>query len=156
LHSDFSMPLLDIICKLGWMDGSDVSNFVFYGVNHAVLGDDDWFGECSCFYFKLRQCLKKQNKLTDYPKAHLHYMWRHTSPGNGDLLICINTLFLTQHVLKSWWSWTYQNFTVKRTSEKVVPGWVTSWEVWFGWAKSGQYCFIVVGHYKWYQSHCPA
>jgi hypothetical protein len=25
---------------------------------------------------------------------------------------------------------------------KVVPEWVTSWEVWFGSAKSGQYCVI--------------
>jgi len=50
--------------------------------------------------------------------------------------------FLTQCVLKPWWPWTYQNSIVKRVSARVVPRWVTSWEVWFKGAKSGQYCVI--------------
>jgi hypothetical protein len=31
---------------------------------------------------------------------------------------------------------------IKRAFARVVLGWVTSWEVWFGGAKSGQYCVI--------------
>jgi hypothetical protein len=45
---------------------------------------------------------------------------------------------------------------VKRASARVVLGWVTFWEVWFGGAKSGQNCVVGVGRFKWYQSHCPA
>jgi len=80
------------------------------------------------------------------------WLWRPTSLGNGDVLKCINTPFLTQRVLKMWWSWTYQNSAIKLASTIVVPGWVTSWEVWFGGAKSGQYCVVGVGCCKWYQS----
>jgi hypothetical protein len=32
-----------------------------------------------------------------------------------------------------------ENSTVKRASVRVVPGWVTSWKVWLGGAKSEQY-----------------
>jgi len=63
---------------------------------------------------------------------------------------------LTQRFLKPWWPWTYQNSAVKRASTRVVPGWVTSWEVWFWGAKSRQYCVVGVGCYKLYESHCPA
>jgi len=56
---------------------------------------------------------------------------------------------LEQRILKPWWPWTYQNFAVKRASARVVLGWVTSWEVWFGGAKSEQYCVVGVGRYKW-------
>jgi hypothetical protein len=73
------------------------------------------------------------------------WMWRPTSPGNEDVLICINAPFMTQHVLKPWWPWTYQNSAIKRASARAIPGWVTFWEVWFGGAKSGQYCVIVGG-----------
>jgi hypothetical protein len=87
-------------------------------------------------------------------------IWRPTSSGNCDVLICINALFLTQRVLKQWWSWTYQNSAVKCASAIVVPRWVTSWEVWFRGAKSGQYCvvwsgslqcknFLLVIFYQW-------
>jgi len=31
---------------------------------------------------------------------------------------------------------------MKRVSARVVPGWVISWEAWFGGAKNGQYCVI--------------
>jgi hypothetical protein len=41
----------------------------------------------------------------------------------------------------------HQNSTVKRASARVVPGWVTSWEVCFEGAKSGQYCVVGVGRY---------
>jgi len=74
----------------------------------------------------------------------------------GDVLICINAPFMTQRVLKPWWPWTYQNSAVKRAFAIAVPRWVTYRKVWFGGAKSGQYCVIGVGRYKWYQSHCPA
>jgi hypothetical protein len=70
------------------------------------------------------------------------WVWHPTSSGNGDVLICINAPFLTQRVLKPWCPWTYQNSIVKRASMKVVPGWVIFCEVWFGGAKSGQYCVI--------------
>jgi hypothetical protein len=73
------------------------------------------------------------------------WLWRPTSPGNEDVLICINASFMTQRVLKPWWLWTYQNSAVKRASAKAIPGWVTSWEVWFRGAKSGQYCVIEGG-----------
>jgi len=70
------------------------------------------------------------------------WLWRPTSPGNEDVCICLNAPFITQRVLKPWWQWTYQNSAAKRASMRVVPGWVTSWEVWFGGAKSRQYCVI--------------
>jgi hypothetical protein len=41
--------------------------------------------------------------------------------------------------------WTYQKFTVKHASGRVVLGWVISWEVWFGGVKSGQYCIVGSG-----------
>jgi hypothetical protein len=70
------------------------------------------------------------------------WLWRPTSPGNEDVLICINAPYMTQRVLKPWWQWTYQNSAVKRATARAIPGWVTSWEVrsliWG--AKSGQYC----------------
>jgi hypothetical protein len=71
------------------------------------------------------------------------WLWRPTSFANEDVLICINASFMTQHVLKPWWLWTYQNSVVKRASARVVLGWVTSWEVWFEGSKCGQYCVIV-------------
>jgi hypothetical protein len=58
------------------------------------------------------------------------WLWRSTSPGNEDVLICINAQFMTQRVLKPWWQWTYQNSAVKRAAARAIPGWVTSWEVW--------------------------
>jgi len=70
------------------------------------------------------------------------WLWRPTSPGNEDVLICINAPFMTQLILKPWWLWTYQNFAVKRAFARAIPRWVTFWEVWFGGAKSGQYCVI--------------
>jgi hypothetical protein len=59
------------------------------------------------------------------------WLWRPTSLGyrNRYVLICIFATFLTKHVLKPWWPWTYQNSAVKRASARVVPGWVNSWEV---------------------------
>jgi hypothetical protein len=70
------------------------------------------------------------------------WLWHPTSSRNDDVLICINASFMTQRVLKPWWPWTYPNSAVKRASARVIPGWVTSWETWFGGAKSGQYCVI--------------
>jgi hypothetical protein len=70
------------------------------------------------------------------------WLWRLTLLGNVDVLICINVPFLTQHVLKPWWPWTYHNSTIKHASTRIVLGCVTSWEVWFEEAKSRQYCFI--------------
>jgi hypothetical protein len=49
-------------------------------------------------------------------------LWRPTSPGNENVLICINTSFMTQRVLKPWWLWTYQNSVVKRAFARAVPG----------------------------------
>jgi hypothetical protein len=50
------------------------------------------------------------------------WLWNPASPkfGNRYMLICIFAPFLTQHVLKSWWSWTYQNFAVKHASARIV------------------------------------
>ena len=64
-------------------------------------------------------------------------VWCLTLPvyGDGDVLICILT-----PLIKLWWLWSHQNSAVKRASTRVVPGWVTSWEVWFKGAKSGLYC----------------
>lgn len=72
------------------------------------------------------------------------WLWRPITSGygNGDVLICINTSFLTQRVLKSWWPWVCQNSAIKRASTRVV---LTSWEVWFGRAKSGKYCVVRSG-----------
>jgi hypothetical protein len=83
-------------------------------------------------------------------------MWRPISPGNEDVLICINAPFMTQRVLKPWWSWTYQNSAVKRAAARAIRGWVTSWEVWYGEPKADSIVSLGVGRYKWYQSHCPA
>jgi len=84
------------------------------------------------------------------------FLWRPTSPGNEDVLICINASFMTQRVLNPWWQWTYQNSAIKRASARAIPRWVTSWEVWFGEPKADNIVLLGVGHYKWYQSHCPA
>jgi hypothetical protein len=84
------------------------------------------------------------------------FVWRPISPGNEDVLICINASFMTQRILKLWWSWTYQNSAVKRTSARAILGWVTSWEVWFGEPKADNIVSLGVSRYKWYQSHCPA
>jgi hypothetical protein len=75
------------------------------------------------------------------------WLWRPTSLeyGNENVLICIFAPFLTQPVLKPWYPWTYQNSTIKNAIARVVPGWVTSWEVWFKRAKSEQYCASEVG-----------
>jgi hypothetical protein len=83
-------------------------------------------------------------------------VWRPTLPGNEDVLICINAPYMTQRVLKPWWQWTYQNFAVKRAPARAIPGWVTSWEVWYGEPKADNIVSLGVGRYKWYQSHCPA
>jgi hypothetical protein len=85
-----------------------------------------------------------------------HWVWCSTSPEHEDVLICINAPFMTQRVLKSWWRWTYQNFAVKRVSARAIPGWVTSWEIWFGEPKANNIVSLGVDRYKWYQSHCPA
>jgi hypothetical protein len=77
----------------------------------------------------------------DLADIHVCRVWRPTSLRNEDILKCIKP-FLTQRVLKLWWSWIYQNSTVKHTSTRVLPRWVTSWEIWFREAKSGQYCVI--------------
>jgi hypothetical protein len=72
------------------------------------------------------------------------FLWCLTSSGHvkGYVLICIFSPSLTQRVLKLRWPWTNQNSVVKHASARVVPRWVTSWEVWFGGAKSGQYYII--------------
>jgi len=75
-------------------------------------------------------------------------LWRPTSPGNEDVLICINAPFITQRILKSWWSWTYQNSAVKRASARVIPRWVISWEVWFGKPKADNIVSLGVGRYN--------
>jgi hypothetical protein len=51
------------------------------------------------------------------------WLWRPTSPVNKDVLICINALFITQRILKSWWSWTYQNSAVKCASTRPILEW---------------------------------
>jgi hypothetical protein len=76
------------------------------------------------------------------------WLWRPTSPGNEDVLICINAPFMTQRVLKPWWSWTYQNSAVKRAAARAIPGWVTSWEVWYGEPKADSIVSLGVGHYR--------
>jgi hypothetical protein len=78
------------------------------------------------------------------------WLWRPTSPGNEDVLICINAQFMKQRVLKLWWLWTYQNSAVKRTSARAISGWVTSWEVWFGEPKADNIVSLGVGRYKMY------
>jgi hypothetical protein len=83
-------------------------------------------------------------------------IWRPTSPENEDVLICINAQFMTQRVLKLWWSWIFQNFAVKRASARAIPGWVTSWKVWYEEPKADNIVSLGLGRYKWYQSHCPA
>jgi hypothetical protein len=83
-------------------------------------------------------------------------VWRPTSPGNEDVLICINAPYMTQRVLKPWWQWTNQNSAVKRAAARAIPGWVTSWEIWYGEPKADNIVSLGVGRYKWYQSHCPA
>jgi hypothetical protein len=75
-------------------------------------------------------------------------MWRPTSPGNEDVLICINAPYMTQRVLKPWWQWTYQNSAVKRAAARAIPGWVTSWEVWYGEPKADNIVSLGVGRYN--------
>jgi hypothetical protein len=84
------------------------------------------------------------------------WLWRPTSPVNEDVLICINAPFMTQRVLKPWWSWTYQNSAVKRASSRAILGWVTSLEVWYEEPKADNIMSLGLSRYKWYQSHCPA
>jgi hypothetical protein len=69
------------------------------------------------------------------------------------IYIYIFTSFLIQRILKPW---TYQNSAVKRVNARVMPRWMTSWEIWFGGAKTEQYCVVMVGRYKWYQNYCIA
>jgi len=78
-----------------------------------------------------------------------YLMWRPTSPGNEDVLICINAPFMTQRVLKPWWQWTYQNSAVKWAAARAIPGWVTSWEVWYGEPKADNIVSLGVGRYTW-------
>jgi hypothetical protein len=80
-------------------------------------------------------------------------LWRPTSPGNEDVLICINAPFMTQRVLKPWWQWTYQNSTVKRAAARAIPGWVTSWEVWYGEPKADSIVSLGVGRYTHHPIH---
>jgi hypothetical protein len=40
-----------------------------------------------------------------------------------------------------------QNSAVKRASARVIPGWVTSWEVWFGELKANNIVLLGVGRY---------
>jgi hypothetical protein len=79
-------------------------------------------------------------------------VWRPTSPGNEDVLICINAPYMTQRVLKSWWQWTYQNSAVKRAAARAIPEWVTSWEVWYGEPKADNIVSLGVGRYKVHSS----
>jgi hypothetical protein len=83
------------------------------------------------------------------------WLWRPTSPRNEDVLICINAPFMTQRVLKPWWLWTYQNSTVKRASTRAIPGWVTSWEVWYGEPKADNIVSLGVDRYNNYQVRSP-
>jgi hypothetical protein len=76
------------------------------------------------------------------------WLWRPTSLGNENVLICINASFMTQRVLKPWCRWTYQNCAVKRASARAIPGWVTSWEVWFREQKTDNIVSLGVGRYK--------
>jgi len=78
------------------------------------------------------------------------WLWCRTSPVNEDVLICINAPFMIQRVLKPWWSWTYQNSEVKRASARAIPGWVTSWEVWFGESKADNIVSLRVSHYTFH------
>jgi hypothetical protein len=78
----------------------------------------------------------------------IEQVWRPTSPGNEDVLICINAPFMTQRVLKTWWQWTYQNSAVKRVSARAIPGWVTSWKVWYGEPKADSIVSLGVDRYK--------
>jgi len=75
------------------------------------------------------------------------HVWRPTSPGNEDVIICINASFMTQRVLKPWWLWIYQNSAVKRASARAIPGWVTSWEVRYGEPKVDNIVSLGVGRY---------
>jgi hypothetical protein len=77
------------------------------------------------------------------------WLWRLISPGNENVLICINAPFMTQRVLKPWWRWTYQNSAVKRASVRAILGWVTSWEVWFGEQKVDNIVSLGVGRYTY-------
>jgi hypothetical protein len=74
-------------------------------------------------------------------------LWRPTSPGNEDVLICINAPYMTQRVLKPWWQWTYQNSAVKRATARAIPGWVTSWEIWYGEPKADNIVSLGVDRY---------
>jgi hypothetical protein len=76
------------------------------------------------------------------------WLWRPTSPENEDVLICINAPYMTQCVLKPWWQWTYQNSPVKRAAARAIPGWVTSWEVWYGEPKADSIVSLGVGRYS--------
>jgi hypothetical protein len=78
------------------------------------------------------------------------WLWRPTSPGNEDVLICINVPFMTQRVLKPWWQRTYQNSVVKRVAARAIPRWVTSWEVWFGESKADNIVSLRVGRYRYH------
>jgi hypothetical protein len=76
------------------------------------------------------------------------WLWRPTLPENVDVLIWINAPFMTQRVLKPWWSWTYQNSAVKRTSARAISGWVTSWKVWFEEPKADNIVSLGVCRYS--------
>jgi len=78
------------------------------------------------------------------------WLWRPTSSRNENVLICINAQFMTQRILKPWWRWTYQNYTVKRASARAIPGWVTSWEVWFREQKTDNIVSLGVGRYSYH------
>jgi hypothetical protein len=73
-----------------------------------------------------------------------------------DVLICINAPYMTQRVLKPWWSWTYQNSAVKRAAARAIPGWVTSWEVWYGEPKADSIVSLGVDRYTCKIAAAPA
>jgi hypothetical protein len=42
----------------------------------------------------------------------------------------------------------YQNSAVKRAAARAIPGWVTSWEVWYGEPKADSIVSLGVDRYK--------
>jgi len=100
-----------------------------------------------CLYKKKKKNGSSQ-KMVSIVSSHIAWKWR--------CAYMYNAPFMTQRVLKPWWSWTYQNSVVKRASARAIPGWVTSWEVWYGELKADNIVSLGVGRYKWYQSYCPA
>jgi hypothetical protein len=82
----------------------------------------------------MRKIIYKGVGFTFSMTSHVTWIWEW---GCAYMYICI---ILNTTRLKPWWSWTHHNFAIKHVYTKVVPGWVASWKVWFGGAKSGQCC----------------